>query len=130
MDKIQNGVALSESEEKLKGILESRGKGLDKKEKRRVANVLSEVMRKFRPELVTLAKRLKSDKVVRVDEAMEGIGCNEWFHEHEFVKNSFLHHCNIRGGQFYDYFPNATVEIGKQRDEARNEFDAFVVTEK
>ena len=140
MDKIQNGVALSESEEKLKGILESRGKGLDKKEKRRVANVLSEVMRKFRPELVILANRLKSDKVIRFDEAMEGIGCNEWFHKHEFVQNSFLYHCNTPGGQFYEYFPNATVDIKPRfiSDEARKHIEtfqkpdiyAFAVTEK
>ena len=130
MDKIQNGVALSKSEEKLKGILESRGKGLDKKEKRRVSNVLSEVVKKFRPELVTLANRLKSDGVVRVDEAMEIIGCNEWFHKHEFVQNSFLHHCNIRGGQFYEYFPNATVDIKPRfiSDEARNKFDEETLT--
>tara|TARA_B100000315_G_C14545909_1_gene573204 strand:- start:427 stop:1806 length:1380 start_codon:yes stop_codon:yes gene_type:complete len=133
LNKIKNGSELSDDEEELK----KRFAGADrtKEDKKRFRPYVSEWLKEnYGGDLKNLAQRLKNTGVVRVDEAMQSIGCDEWFFS--LLKGSFLWHCNTpagakgTGGKFYDYFPNATVDIGTQTDEARNEFDAFVVTEK
>ena len=102
LNKIKNGSKLSEDEEKLKKRLA--GDDRSKEDKKRFNPYVSEWLKEnFRGDLKNLAQRLKSNSVVKVDEAMQSIGYDdEWLFS--LLKGSLLWHCNQTNGDFYEYF--------------------------
>jgi len=116
LKKIEAGDDLSETEEKIKELFKARGKGEEKKMKSRISNYMSEYLngRYKNAEYKALAQRLKNNGFVPYGEAMDDIGCNEWFCD--FAEQSFLWHCNYKTGAFYYYFEPKTVEVQPWRD--------------